>query len=89
MYLWLLWAFIALHRLLYSSCGAWASQCGALSRCGAGAWASVVWRAGSVVVGCRLSCSAVCGIFLDQESNLCPYIGRQILNHWPTRKVLG
>ena len=28
--------------------------------------------AGSVVVGHRLSCSAACGIFLDQGSNPCP-----------------
>ena len=27
---------------------------------------------GSVVVAHRLSCSAACGIFLDQGSNLCP-----------------
>ena len=48
-----------------------------------------LWHTGSVVVACglqstasvvvahRLSCSAVCGIFLDQGSNPCPL-------HWQT-----
>ena len=52
-------------------CGAWASQCGGFSCYGAralGAWASVV-------VARVLSCPAVCGIFPDQGSNLCP-------RHW-------
>ena len=42
---------------------------------------------GLVVVVPGLSCTAACGIFRDQESNLCPCIGRQILNHWTTREV--
>ena len=43
---------------------------------------------------CRLlSCSTglgglgACGIFLDQGSNLVPWIGRWVLNHWTTREV--
>ena len=55
-------------------------QCGGFSCCGAwalDAWASVVvarglHSAGSVVVVHGLSCSAACGIFLDQGSNPCP-----------------
>ena len=31
-----------------------------------------LYRAGSVVVGHRLSCPAACGIFPDQGSNPCP-----------------
>jgi len=36
---------------------------------------------GSVVVANGLSCSAACGIFLDQVSYPPLYIGRQILYH--------
>ena len=36
----------------------------------------------SVAVVRRLSCSADCGIFLEQGLNLCPL-------HWTTRAVLG
>ena len=35
-----------------------------------------------------LSCSVVCGIFLDQGSNLCPCISRRILIHCIMREVL-
>ena len=42
---------------------------------------------GSVVVVPGLSCPAACGMFLDQESNLCPHFSRQILNPWTTREV--
>ena len=44
-------------------------------------------RTGSVVVAHGPSCSTTCGIFPDQGSNLCPYIGRQILNHHATREA--
>ena len=46
---------------------------------------------GSEVVEPGLSCSAATKyeIFLDQESNWCPLIGRRILNHWTTRELLG
>ena len=37
----------------------------------------------------RFSCSMACGIFLGQESSLCPLIDRQILNHRTTREVLN
>ena len=75
----------SLQWLLFSCCGARAL----------GARASVVvarglhllWRAGSVVVACSLSCSAACGIFLDQGSNTCPLHCRWILNHCATREV--
>ena len=73
-FLWLRRAGATLH------CGARASHCGGFSCCGAralGAWAPVVVAlelssAGSVVVAHGLSCSAACGIFLDQGSNSCP-----------------
>ena len=62
--------FAAVRMLLIavaSRCRAWA----------VGAQASVVvahglQSAGSAVVAHRLSCSAACGIFLDQRLNLCP-----------------
>ena len=44
-------------------------------------------HAGSAVVVHRLSCSAACGIFPDQESNPHP-LHWQILNQWITREVL-
>ena len=58
------YSFVAVH---FSCCGARAL----------GMWASVVvarglYSAGSVVVAHGLSCSAACGIFLDQGSNPCP-----------------
>ena len=60
--------------------GAWASHHGGFSFCGArvlGVRTSVVvapglQSAGSVVVVHGLSCSVACGIFPDQDSNLCP-----------------
>ena len=63
--------FLAVRGLLIAGaslcCGAWAL----------GARASVavahgLSSAGSVVVAHGLSCSAACGIFPDQGSNLCP-----------------
>ena len=61
-------------------CGARASHCGGFPCCRAqalGTRASVVvarglWSTGAVVVAHGLSCSATCGIFLDQGSNPCP-----------------
>ena len=55
---------------LLSSCGAQASPWGGLSRCRA--WVcglQLFWPVGSVVVACRLSCPAACGIVPDQGSN--------------------
>ena len=49
-----------------------------------GLW--IVWALGAVVHG--LSCSEARGIFLDQGLNPVPCVGRWILNHWTTRKVL-
>ena len=72
------WVFVAAHRLSlvaasrgYSSlwCMGFSLQWLLLLSTGSG-------RTGSVVVAHRLSCSAACGIFLDQGSNLCPL-------HWP------
>ena len=42
---------------------------------------------GSVVVGHGVSCSAACGIFLDQDRTCVPCTGRRILNHCATREV--
>ena len=53
---------------LHSNCSALASHCGGFSHCKAWALGSQA----SVVGAHRLSCSAACGIFLDQGSNLCP-----------------
>ena len=53
---------------LLSNCSAQAPHCGGFSHFG-------VWAfdcAGSVAVGHGLSCSATCGIFLDEGSNTCP-----------------
>ena len=55
----------------FSSCGEW----GLLSSCGAQAplvGELRLWSVGSLVVAPGLSCSEACGIFPDQESNLCP-----------------
>ena len=61
---------------------------GGFSCCGARASVAVApgyQRPCSVVVMHRLSCSAVCGIFLDQI-HVC-YPGRWILYHWATREA--
>ena len=66
------------------SCGMRASHCGGFSGCRAqslgfvgfsscGSWALEPWL---VVVVHGLSCSAACGIVLDQGSNLCPLHGQ-------------
>ena len=72
---------LLLQRLL-SRC-AWAAPGGGFSCCGAPPPGCL----GSVAVGSKLSCSTSCGIFLNQGSNPCPCIGRQILHHWTTREV--
>ena len=61
----------------YPSCGVLSSHCGGFSCCGAQALGHVgsvvmvprLWDTGSVVVAYGLSCSAACGIFLDEGSN--------------------
>ena len=55
-YFWLHWVSVSGFSLRDFSCGR--------------AWALGVWA--SVVVAQGLSCSAACGIFPDQELNLCP-----------------
>ena len=61
--------FLQLLRAGATLCsGARASHCGGFSCWGAQAPGAPA----SVVVVQRLSCSAACGIFLDQRSNLCP-----------------
>ena len=79
--------FVAAHGL--SSCGqqglrlrVWAAYCSGFSSCGA--WA--LGAQASVVVAHGLSCCTACGIFLDQEQNLCPLHCRGILYHWATGK---
>ena len=67
----LLFSSCSKQRLLLSSCSAQASHCVDFSCCEA--WA--LWGVGSVAVAYGLSCSATCGIFLDQGSNPC-------LLHW-------
>ena len=52
----------------FSSCGTWAQQ---LWHMGSVVVAHGLQSAGLVVVAHGLSCSAACGIFLDQGSNLC------------------
>ena len=74
-YFWLCWVFVAVHALSlvvaswgYSSLWCVASHCGGFSCCGA----RVLGAQASVDVAHRISCSAACGIFPDQGSNLCP-----------------
>ena len=86
-YLWLCWVFISAHglSLVAASRGYSLLRCVGFSlgwllllrRMALGAWASVLvahglYSIGSVVVAHGLSCSAACGIFLDQGSNSCP-----------------
>ena len=72
---WLRWVFIAARRLsLVAASGGYSLLwCAVFSLW----WLLLLWstsskRGGSVVVAHGLSCSAACGIFLDQGSNLCP-----------------
>ena len=61
-------------------CGARASHCDGFSCCGARALGTQA----SVVVAHGLSCSAACGIFLDQGLNPCPLhqqVDSQPLHH--------
>ena len=47
-------------------------------------WGTRSRRAAVAVVSRGLCCSAACGLFPDQGSNLC---GRQILYHWATKEA--
>lgn len=56
-------------------------------------WRLILWKwalgtQASAVAAHRLSCPVVCGLFLDQGSNICPLQCRRTLNHCATREVL-
>ena len=57
-------------------CWCWAKTSGAVAR-------------GLHSCGAGLSCSAACGLFLDQDQCRVPCIGRWILMHCTTREVLA
>ena len=90
-----LWVSIAMLMLSWvgTSCGEWGQLSSAAHRLLLIVVTSVAEHRlylgplGSVVVVPGLSCPAACGMFLDQESNLCPHFSRQILNPWTTREV--
>ena len=74
-YLWLCWVFVSVRglSLVAASGGHSSSLCAGLSL----SWPLLLRstgsrRAGSVIVAHGPSCSAVCGIFPNQGSNLCP-----------------
>ena len=74
-YFWLCWVFVSVWglSLVAASGGHSSSRCMGLSL----SWPLLLRstdsrRAGSVVVAHGPSCSAACGIFPDQGSNLCP-----------------
>ena len=74
-YFWLCWAFISVRGLspVAASGGHSSSRCAGLSLLRPLLLRSTgSRRAGSVVVAHGPSCSAACGIFPDQGSNLCP-----------------
>ena len=74
-YLWLCWVFVSVWGLsLVAASGSHSSsRCAGLSLSRPLLlWSTGSRRAGSVVVAHGLSCSAACGIFPDQGSNLCP-----------------
>ena len=74
-YLWLCWVFVSVRgpSLVAASGGHSSSWCVGLSLSRPLLlWSTGSRRAGSVVVAHGPSCSAACGIFPDQGSNLCP-----------------
>ena len=74
-YLWLCWVFVSVRglSLVVASGGHSSSRCTGLSLSRPLPLRSTgSRRAGSVIVAHGLSCSAACGIFPDQGSNLCP-----------------
>ena len=74
-YFWLCWVFVSMRglSLVAASRGHSSSQCAGLSPSRPLPLRSTgSRRTGSVVVAHGLSCSAACGIFLDQGSNPCP-----------------
>ena len=79
-YLWLSWVFVSVRglSLVVASGGHGSSRCAGLSLSRPLLLRSTgSRRAGSVIVAHGPSCSAACGIFPDQGSNLCPL-------HWQT-----
>ena len=82
---WLCWVFAAALGLC-SSCGVRSPRCGGFSSdrgpraCGLSRCGSRVLEHRPAVVVCGFSCSMACGIFRDQESNLC-------LLHWQTNSL--
>ena len=53
-------------------------------------WVFIAFRGkdiGLIAVAHKFCCPVECGIFPDKALKLCPYIGRQILNHWITSEV--
>ena len=74
-YLWLCWVFVSVRglSLVAASGGHSSSRCAGLSLSRPLLLRSTgSRRAGSVIVAHGPSCSAACGIFPDQGSNLCP-----------------
>ena len=73
-FFWMWWVFVAVLRLsLVVLRGGYSVECTGFSFHPLLSLQSMGYRCtGSVVVVHRLSCSAACGIFPDQESNLCP-----------------
>ena len=74
-YLWLCWVFVSVRglSLVVASGGHSSSRCVGLSLSRPLLLRSTgSRRAGSVIVAHGPSCSAACGIFPDQGSNLCP-----------------
>ena len=74
-YLWLCWVFVSVRglSLVAASGGHSSSWCAGLSLSRLLLLQSTgSRRAGSVIVAHGPSCSAACGIFPDQGSNLCP-----------------
>ena len=66
-YFWLVWVFLAAHRL---SLFAVSKSYSLLAVCGLLIAVASLEHVGSVVLAHRLSSSAACGIFQDQELNL-------------------
>ena len=85
--------FLAVHRLLpvvaslVAEHGLQACGLQQLQHAGSVVVACGLQSAGSVVVAQRLSCSATCGIFLDEGSNPCPLHWQANLNDCATREV--
>ena len=73
-YFWLCWVFVSVRglSLVVASGGHSSSRCTGLSLSRPLLWSTGSRRAGSVVVAHGPSCSAACGIYPDQGSNLCP-----------------